>query len=98
MYALYALIETLYYIGRSRSSLYRDVADELCTKPVKRGPRSVGWPKSELEEIRLARMAGCSDEEIRRIVKRLHKERETNYERFILEKLKNHDQEKGSQP
>ena len=54
------------------STFQRHVAEGLFTKPVKLGPRSVGWPASEVAAIHAARIAGQSDEEIRVLVSRLH--------------------------
>lgn len=59
--------------GRSRSAHYRDIQDGLCTKPVRIGPRSVGWPENEIQAINEARIAGKSDDEIKDLVSELHR-------------------------
>jgi prophage regulatory protein len=35
--------------GRSRSSLYRDVAEGRLSAPVKIGPRAVAWPSDAID-------------------------------------------------
>lgn len=58
--------------GDRRSTRYERIDKGLFPKPVKLGPRSVGWPASEVAAINAARIAGKSDEEIRALVVRLH--------------------------
>jgi prophage regulatory protein len=57
--------------GDSRSTRYHRIDEGLFPKPVKLGPRSVGWPASEVAAINAARIAGKSDEEIRALVIKL---------------------------
>ena len=57
--------------GYSRSTLYLRISQGLWTRPVKIGPRAVGWPDHEVTAVNFARIAGKSDEEIRALVKRL---------------------------
>ncbi len=54
--------------GKSRSTIYSEIKAGLWPKPVKLGPRSVGWPETEIEALNKARIAGKTDEEIRRLV------------------------------
>ena len=61
--------------GQSRSTHYVRIAEGLWTKPIKIGPRAVGWPASEVAAINAARIAGRSDDEIRALVIRLEKAR-----------------------
>lgn len=75
----FKLQEVLEYRHRSRSSHLRDVKNDLCTKPIKMGPRSVVWLADELEQIRAARIAGLPDHDIKELVQRLHEERLTGY-------------------
>ena len=58
--------------GDGRSTRYERIDKGLFPKPVKLGPRSVGWPASEVAAINAARIAGKSDDEIRALVVRLH--------------------------
>ena len=60
---------------RSDASVSNAVRDGLLTKPVQLGPRSVGWPDFEIEEINLARVAGKSNAEIKSLVIRLYRKR-----------------------
>ncbi|WP_371294460.1 helix-turn-helix transcriptional regulator [Haliea sp.] len=57
--------------GRSRSAHYLDIQLGLFTAPVPLGPRAVGWPDYEVDAINSARIAGCSDAEIRALVRQL---------------------------
>ena len=57
--------------GASRSTIYLRIQQGLWPKPVRLGPRSVGWPASEVAAINTARIAGMTDEEIRALVIKL---------------------------
>jgi prophage regulatory protein len=57
--------------GASRSTIYLRIQQGLWPKPVKLGPRSVGWPVSEVAAINAARIAGKTDGEIRDLVVKL---------------------------
>jgi prophage regulatory protein len=60
---------------RSHNSIYTAIRAGLFTKQVQIGQRSVGWPAGEVEAINAARIAGKSDDEIRRLVVDLHSRR-----------------------
>lgn len=57
--------------GASRSTIYLRIQQGLWPKPVRLGPRSVGWPAGEVAAINAARIAGMTDDEIRALVVRL---------------------------
>jgi prophage regulatory protein len=57
--------------GSSRSTIYLRIQQGLWPKPIKLGPRSIGWPSSEVAAINAARIAGMSDDEIRALVVKL---------------------------
>jgi prophage regulatory protein len=57
--------------GASRSTIYLRIQQGLWPKPVRLGPRSVGWPASEVAAINTARIAGYGDDQIRLLVIRL---------------------------
>ena len=57
--------------GASRSTIYLRIQQGLWPKPVRLGPRSVGWPASEVAAINTARIAGMTDGEIRILVVKL---------------------------
>lgn len=57
--------------GLPRSTIYRRIRQGLWPRPVKLGPRSVGWPASEISALNGARIAGKTDDEIRDLVQRL---------------------------
>jgi len=61
--------------GLGRSTLYGRVTQGLWPKPVRLGPRAVGWPASEVAAVNAARIAGKSDQEIRAIVAKLEASR-----------------------
>ena len=63
--------------GASRSTIYLRIQQGLWPKPVKLGPRSVGWPASEVAAINTARIAGMADDQIRALVIKLEVARKT---------------------
>jgi prophage regulatory protein len=63
--------------GKRRSALYDDIASGLFVRPVALGPRSRGWPASEVEQLVAARIAGWTDDQIRTLVARLHAARKS---------------------
>lgn len=60
---------------RSPTSIYDAVRSGTFTRPVKLGVRAVGWPNHEVDKLLAARVAGCSEEDIRTIVQALHDSR-----------------------
>lgn len=63
--------------GASRSTIYLRIKQGLWPKPVKLGPRSVGWPASEVSALNAARIAGMVDAEIRALVATLETARKS---------------------
>jgi prophage regulatory protein len=63
--------------GYSRSTLYLRITQGLWTKPVRIGPRAVGWPAAEVAGLNAARIAGKSDPDIRALVGKLQSDRQT---------------------
>ena len=61
--------------GNSRSTIYKRISQGLWTKPVRLGPRAVGWPANEIEALNAARISGKTDTEIRELVQSLHAKR-----------------------
>ena len=61
--------------GYSRSTIYLRIAQGLWPRPVRLGPRAVGWPAGEVAAINAARIAGHSDDELRALVDALHSAR-----------------------
>lgn len=57
--------------GKGRTANYDDVKVGLLPPPVRIGSRAVAWPQPEVEKIVAARAAGATDDDIRRLVKRL---------------------------
>ena len=58
--------------GQSRSTTYLRIAQGVMTKPISLGGRNVGWPETEIAHLNDARIAGQSDDEIRKLVQNLH--------------------------
>lgn len=56
---------------KGNSTVYGYVKDGILTPPIKIGPRASGWIQSEIDSIIDARIAGKSEEEIRKLVKNL---------------------------
>ena len=65
--------------GASRSTIYLRIQQGLWPKPVKLGPRSVGWPASEVAALNAARIAGMIDAEIRALVATLETARKSAF-------------------
>ena len=63
--------------GYARSTLYLHMSQRLWTQPVRLGLRSVGWPAHEVTALNGARIAGKSDEEIRKLVLKLEAARKS---------------------
>ena len=63
--------------GYARSTLYLRMSQGLWTQPVRLGLRSVGWPAHEVTALNGARIAGKSDEEIRKLVLKLEAARKS---------------------
>lgn len=63
--------------GLARSTVYTYIAKGLWTTPVRLGPRAVGWPECEVHELMRARIAGGSEEDIRRLVSQLQVRRQS---------------------
>ena len=69
--------------GASRSTIYLRIQQGLWPKPVKLGPRSVGWPASEVSALNAARISGMADAEIRALVATLETARKSATSRAI---------------
>ena len=61
--------------GYPRSTLYRRAKKGLFTNPVQIGGDRVAWPANEIEALNRARIAGKSDDEIKKLVIDLHRAR-----------------------
>ena len=55
-------------IGKSKSTIYRDIQKGLFTRPVSIGGDRVAWPANEIQAINQARIAGKSDADIKLLV------------------------------
>jgi prophage regulatory protein len=62
-------------MGHSRTTIYRKIQKGLMTRGVALGGNRVGWPANEVEAINKARIAGKSDDDIKKLVEELHKAR-----------------------
>jgi prophage regulatory protein len=61
--------------GMARTTIYRRIKQNLFPRPVDLGGGIVGWPANEIEAVNQARIAGKSDDEIKRLVAKLHEGR-----------------------
>jgi prophage regulatory protein len=68
---------------RSHASIYTAMKAGLFTNQIFIGVRSVGWPDYEVAAINRARIAGLSDDAIKKLVVRLHTKRISNYQEVI---------------
>jgi prophage regulatory protein len=75
MATIWRLKRALEESGKTRSPWYADIHAGLMTRPVKLSPRAVGWPATEVLAVNAARIAGETDDRIKRLVERLHAER-----------------------
>lgn len=60
---------------RAHSTIYDAIRDGLFPAPVRIGRRAVGWPEEEVKAICVARIAGCSNDELKSLVSRMSNER-----------------------
>ena len=65
---------------KSHSSIYNLIRDGLFPTPIKIGIRSVGWLDTEVNGICAARVAGVTEERIKRLVKELEDRRMTAFD------------------
>jgi prophage regulatory protein len=61
--------------GYSRSTVYLRINQGLWTRPVRLGPRCVGWPSHEVAALNAARISGKTDAEIQVLVAKLESAR-----------------------
>jgi prophage regulatory protein len=73
--AIIRLPKVLAISGCSRSYIYQLINEGLWPKSVRLGARAVGWPEREVSAVCEARIAGQSNEEIRRLIEQLHQNR-----------------------
>jgi prophage regulatory protein len=63
--------------GYSRSTIYDHIAAGTFPRGVPIGAKAVAWPEHEVTAIITARIAGKSNDEIRKLVARLHAARKS---------------------
>jgi prophage regulatory protein len=62
-------------IGKSRTTIYRDIQRGIFPRGVLIGGDRVAWPANEIETINKARIAGKTDADIKKLVEQLHQAR-----------------------
>ena len=72
---IFRLPQVILNTGLARSTVYLRIEQGLLPKPVSLGGKAVGWPASEISQINGARIAGKSNEEIKRVVDELENQR-----------------------
>ncbi len=70
-----AVLEARGGIGKSKH--YQDIEDGLMTHGVPIGAHAVGWPLRDIVLINAARITGCTDDQVRDLVRRLEDKRAT---------------------
>jgi prophage regulatory protein len=73
---LLRLEPVLAHTGQTRSPFYACIAAGTMTRPVKLGARAAAWPSDEVEAIVKARIAGANDANLRKLVEKLHAQRQ----------------------
>ncbi len=71
--------ETTARTGESRSTRYQRIREGLFPRPVRIGPRAVGWPDYEIDALIASRIAGATDDELRELVVQLEGARKTAF-------------------
>ena len=56
----------------SGATVWRNVADGTVPSPVKLAAQVTAWLTEEIEAVEKARIAGCSDDQVRDLVRQLH--------------------------
>ncbi len=59
-------------LAMGETSYRTAMSDGLMPKPIALGARAIGIPEHELNQVIRARIAGLSDDEIRKLVTRIH--------------------------
>jgi prophage regulatory protein len=76
-------------VGKTRSSIYRDIKAGLLTPPIKIGGDRSAWPSNEIDAINRARIAGKSDSEIKQLVTELIDARTHTFQQHRVQDDKN---------
>ena len=76
MHIILRMPDVMTRTGKSRSTVYAEYAAGLFPRPIRLSQRAVGWPAHEVDEILTARIAGASDDAIRRLVAQLTAQRQ----------------------
>lgn len=76
MATIWRLPQALAESGKTRSPWYQDITRGLMTRPVKLSRRAAGWPSEEVRAVIAARIAGASEDAIRKLVDKLHAKRQ----------------------
>jgi len=66
---------------RSNTTVYQGIRAGLWTKPVRIGSKSSAWPEGEIDEICRARVAGLTNDQLRRLVDELHAKRVESFQK-----------------
>lgn len=84
--------------GDSRSTLYLKISRGLFPRPVRLGPRSVGWPAREVAALNEARIGNATDAELRELVQDLMRARRGALEGARTTSRRNPQAGGGGQP
>lgn len=75
--------EVIRITGESRSGIYAGMENGTFPPSVRLGKKSVGWVHVEIMALNAARIAGCSDNEIRALVAKMKAERSATFARWV---------------
>ena len=70
--------------GKPPSTIYQDMRDGLFPSSVSIGGAAVAWPAHEVELINAARLAGQTDDQVRRLVAQLESQRQRPWKQLSL--------------
>lgn len=64
-------VETGRALGLARSMVWDRVRDRMPPAPIRRGPKWVRWPSTQIETVERAIISGASDNELRALEREL---------------------------
>lgn len=62
---------------KPHATIYKDIREGLFPTPIKLSKAVSAWLKHEIDQVLAARIRGCTDDEIRELVRNLEEQRKT---------------------
>jgi prophage regulatory protein len=75
--------EVLLRVGLKTTAFYTLIKSSRFPKPVRIGPKAVGWPSDEVELVLTAMVAGLPAKQIKELVSQIHSKRKTNFDELL---------------